>query len=150
MKRRKKNSNICSKLWRHCLAKSMFYIQMYTWGKTTSHKTLRSINCFFASTSHLSLGEVQILGHQWTLDDAVAPRFEASGWRALPQLYCSSVAWLKNEEQHIGDKMTDMDTDRILCNRPQNRYVECSGLTIVLHKQESPPPPASLPFYFEF
>lgn len=56
--------------------------------------------------------------------------------RVAEGLCCSSVAWLKNKEQHIDDKMTDMDTDRILCNRPQNRYVECSGLTVVLHKPE--------------
>lgn len=73
--------------------------------------------------------------------------------RVAEGLCCSSVAWLKNKEQHIDDKMTDMDTDRILCNRPQNRYVECSGLTVVLHKPEFFFPPTSflyLGFYVEF
>lgn len=74
-----------------------------------------------------------------TLDDAVAPRFELSSGGAR----CSSVAWLKNKEQRIDDKMTDMDTDRILCNRPQNRYAECSGLAVVGDTRifhVSPPP----------
>lgn len=70
--------------------------------------------------------------------------------RVAEGLCCSSVAWLKNKE-HIDDKMTDMDTDRILCNKPQNRYVECSGLTVVTQAGAFPPTSLLyLGFYFEF